>query len=192
MPQVCSAPICTTKTWGFPSLLSRRSDLQSRKDIHHFLVLTLQCSPSLGQPQDTAKATTWKDLHFTGVASRHSFHSKSKVPNWQQGSISKSASKAALPTLPRVRSRTSTFLETEGCQILSLLQYKQAASWATRIRHRISYWLEFGFLSLAPSHSPDRGNSGSPILLPPNWRQHLPQSIQHCHIWMSTSAAKSQ
>lgn len=69
MPQVCSAPICTTKTWGFPSLLSRRSDLQSRKDIHHFLVLTLQCSPSLGQPQDTAKATTWKDLHFTGVAS---------------------------------------------------------------------------------------------------------------------------
>lgn len=120
------------------------------------------------------------------------FHSKSKVPNWQQGSISRSASKAALPTLPRVRSRTSTFLEIEGCQILSLLQYKQAASWATRIRHRISYWLEFGFLSLAPSHSPDRGNSGSPILLPPNWRQHLPQSIQHCHIWMSTSAAKSQ
>lgn len=131
MPQVCSAPICTTKTWRFPSLLSGRSDLQSRKDIHHFLVLTLQCSPSLGQPQDTAKATTWKDCHFTRVASHHSFHSKSKVPNWQQGSISRSGSKAALPTLPRVRSQTSTFSETEdagffqNCNINKLLLEQQ-------------------------------------------------------------------
>lgn len=130
MPQVCSAPICTTKTWGFPSFLSGRSDLQCREDIHHFPVLTLQCSPRLGQPQDTAKASTWKDLQFAGVASCHSFHSRSNLPNWQQGSISKTA----LPTLPRVRSWTSMFLEAERCQILTLLQYKQAASWVTRIK----------------------------------------------------------
>lgn len=145
MPQVCSAPICTTKTWGFPSLLSGRAYLQSREDIHHFLV---QCSPSLGPPQDTAKATPWKDLQFAGVASHHSSHSKSNMPNWQQGSISK----AALPTLPRVRSWTSVFSETEGCQILSLLQYKQAAPQATRAKDaQFSYRHEFGFLSLAPS-----------------------------------------
>lgn len=76
MPQVCSAPICTTKTWGFPSLLSGRTDLQSREHIHHFPVLTLQCSPRLGQPQDTAKAATWKDLEFAGVASCHSSTTK--------------------------------------------------------------------------------------------------------------------
>lgn len=57
-------------------------------------------------------------------------HHKTNLPNWQQGSISK----AALPTLPRVRSWTSMFLETERCQILSLLQYKQTASWATKIK----------------------------------------------------------
>lgn len=83
-----------------------------------------------GQPQDNAKATTWKDLQFAGVAFCHSFHSKSNVPKWQQGSISK----AALPALPRVRSWTSVFLETERCHILWLLQYKQAASWAKRIK----------------------------------------------------------
>lgn len=149
----------------------------------------LQCSPRLGQPQDTAQATTWKDLQFAGVASHHSSHSKSNMPNWLQGSISK----AALPALPRVRSWTSMFLETEGCQILWLLQYKQAASSATRTKDaQFLTDLSLAFCLLLPPIALTEVTLALLLCSPPSWRQHLPQLIQHCHIWVSTSAAKPQ
>lgn len=53
------------KTWGFPSLLSKRSDLQSREDIHHFLVLTLQCkdNPRTLQRQPHGKIFSLLEQH---------------------------------------------------------------------------------------------------------------------------------
>lgn len=88
----------------------------------------------LGTSTESCKGSMWNDLQFAGVASCHSFHSKSNMPNWQHGRIIRSVSRAVLPALPRVRSLTSMVLETEECQILSVLQYKQTSSQATELK----------------------------------------------------------
>lgn len=157
------------------------------------LCANLSVQSQLGTTTEHCRGSMWKDLQFAAVASHHSFHSKSSMPNWQQGSITRSISKAVLPTLPRVRSLTSMFSETARCQIPSVLQYKQAASQATELRTHSSLqtWVCL-FVILLPPMVLNRGNSGSPILPPPNWRHHLPQLIESCHIWVSTSAAKPQ
>lgn len=76
--------------------------------------------------------TLWKDVVCCSSIPS-SFHSNSNSPKWQ-GCSTRNISNAVLSTLPWVRSLTWGFLETEGCQIISVLQYKQAASQATELK----------------------------------------------------------
>lgn len=121
MPHVCSALICMNKMWGFPPSLFRKVRFTVQERYPSLPCANLLVQSQLGTATEHCKGSTWKDLPCAEVASHRSFHSKSNTPNRQQGSITRNISKVVLPTLPRVRSPTSMFLEEEGCQILSVL-----------------------------------------------------------------------
>lgn len=168
---------------SLPSYWKVRFTVQRRHPSLPCAALSVQSQP--GTTIECCKGSAPKDLQFAGVASHHSFHNKSNPPNRQQGTMTRSISKGVPPILPRVRSLASMVLEVEGCQILWVLQYKQAALQATELQ--IASFLQTQvclFVILLPSHSPHRHNSGSPVLPPPNWRKHLPQLMESCHTWV--------
>lgn len=81
-------------------------------------------------------------------------------------------------------------LETEGCQIISVLQYKQAASQATQLKTQFPTDSRLSFSDLAPSACGYKGEPGSPVPAPAHSaatlerQPALPRHNTHSTVWL--------